>query len=161
MLEKQLKTALMQEALQEARAAADIGEIPIGAIVATRDGQIIGRGHNLREHTNDATTHAEILAIREANQHLGSWRLEDCVIFVSLEPCPMCAGAILNSRLAEVYFGAFDPKAGAMGSVLDLFSYPKFNHHPEVYPGLFQDQAAQMLKDFFRQIREQKKLAQK
>ena len=150
------KIAFMKEALKEAKSAYEAGEVPIGCVIVS-GGRIIGRGHNRREELQDATEHAEMIAIRQACQNLGSWRLVDCSLFITLEPCPMCSGAIINSRLAEVYYGAFDPKAGAAGSVIDLFKVEKFNHHPKVFGGLFKDQAAQMLKDFFREIRRKQK----
>ena len=137
--------------------AEEQGEVPIGAVVVDKDGNVIGEGYNRRELDEDATQHAEMIAIRQACKKLNSWRLVDCSLFITLEPCPMCSGAIINSRLAEVYYGAFDPKAGAAGSVIDLFKVEKFNHHPKIYGGLFRDQAAQMLKDFFREIRRKQK----
>lgn len=154
----------MQAALVEAKAAEAIGEVPIGCVVVV-DGKIVGRGHNLREHANDATLHAEMLAIQEANAALNSWRLENAQLFVTLEPCPMCAGAIINSRIKEVYYAAADPKAGAAGSVVNLLVGQKFNHQPQVVAaGLMQPAASAMLTNFFRGIRKRqkaKKLAQK
>ena len=147
----------MQAAFQEAAKAEAQNEVPIGAIVVDPNGEIIGRGYNRRELDQDATQHAEMIAIRQACDKLGTWRLIDCSLFITLEPCPMCAGAIINSRIKTVYFGALDPKAGAAGSVIDLFTVKKFNHHPKIYGGLFRDQAAQMLKDFFREIRRKQK----
>ncbi|KRL91218.1 cytidine-deoxycytidylate deaminase [Lactobacillus kalixensis DSM 16043] len=153
------KKKYMQLAFEEAKKAEKQDEVPIGAIIVDPDGNVIGRGYNRRELDQDSTQHAEIIAIREACQHLGTWRLIDCSLFVTLEPCPMCAGAIINSRVRTVYFGALDPKAGAAGSVVDLFAVEKFNHHPQVYRGLFREQASQMLKDFFREIRRKQKEA--
>lgn len=153
MFDKKDKEKYMQLAFAEAKKAEDQGEVPIGAIVVDKDGEVIGSGYNRRELDEDSTQHAEIIAIREACRNLGSWRLVDCSLFVTLEPCPMCSGAIINSRLAEVYYGAFDAKAGAAGSVVNLFEVEKFNHHPRVYGGLFKDQSAKMLKSFFREIR--------
>ena len=121
----------MREALKEAQKAYDQAEVPIGAVVVL-NGEIIGRGYNLREKEQDATLHAEIKAIRQANQHLGSWRLEDCELFVTLEPCPMCSGAMILARLKKVTFGAFDPKAGTAGTFMNLLQDERFNHQVEV-----------------------------
>ena len=157
MLTKEQKEKYMHLAFEQAKKAEEQGEVPIGAIVVDKDGNVIGEGYNRRELDEDATQHAEMIAIRQACKKLNSWRLVDCSLFITLEPCPMCSGAIINSRLAEVYYGAFDPKAGAAGSVIDLFKVEKFNHHPKIYGGLFKDQAAQMLKDFYREIRRKQK----
>lgn len=157
MLSKEDKEKFMKFAFAQAKKAEEQGEIPIGAIVVNPDGKVIGEGYNRRELDEDSTQHAEIIAIRQACKNLNSWRLINCYLFVTLEPCPMCAGAIINSRIKEVYYGAFDPKAGAAGSVVDLFKVEKFNHHPQVFGGLYQPQAAQMLKDFFRNIRKKQK----
>ena len=143
MLTKEQKEKYMHLAFEQAKKAEEQGEVPIGAVVVDKDGNVIGQGYNRRELDEDATQHAEMIAIRQACK--------------KLNPCPMCSGAIINSRLAEVYYGAFDPKAGAAGSVIDLFKVEKFNHHPKIYGGLFRDQAAQMLKDFFREIRRKQK----
>lgn len=159
MLSSADKKKYMEFAMTEAKKAETQNEVPIGAIVVDSDGNVIGRGYNRRELDQDATQHAEMLAIREACKKLGTWRLIDCSLFVTLEPCPMCAGAIINSRIKTVYFGALDPKAGAAGSVVNLFEVEKFNHHPQVIRGLFREQASQMLKDFFRKIRRAQKLA--
>ena len=153
------KKKYMELALEEANKALKQDEVPIGAIVIDPDGKVIGKGYNRRELDQDATQHAEMIAIREACKNIGLWRLIDCSLFVTLEPCPMCAGAIINSRIKDVYFGAMDPKAGACGSVVDLFSVEKFNHHPHVIRGLFQEKSSQMLKDFFREIRKKQKEA--
>ena len=155
------KKKYMELALEEANKALKQDEVPIGAIVVDPDGKVIGKGDNRRELDQDATQHAEMIAIREACKNIGLWRLIDCSLFVTLEPCPMCAGAIINSRIKDVYFGAMDPKAGACGSVVDLFSVEKFNHHPHVIRGLFQEKSSQMLKDFFREIRKKQKEAKK
>ncbi|KAI4310275.1 tRNA adenosine(34) deaminase TadA [Lactobacillus intestinalis] len=155
------KKKYMELALEEANKALKQDEVPIGAIVVDPDGKVIGKGYNRRELDQDATQHAEMIAIREACKNIGLWRLIDCSLFVTLEPCPMCAGAIINSRIKDVYFGAMDPKAGACGSVVDLFSVEKFNHHPHVIRGLFQEKSSQMLKDFFREIRKKQKEAKK
>lgn len=155
------KKKYMELALEEANKALKQDEVPIGAIVVDPDGKVIGKGYNRRELDQDATQHAEMIAIREACKNIGLWRLINCSLFVTLEPCPMCAGAIINSRIKDVYFGAMDPKAGACGSVVDLFSVEKFNHHPHVIRGLFQEKSSQMLKDFFREIRKKQKEAKK
>lgn len=155
------KKKYMELALEEANKALKQDEVPIGAIVVDPGGKVIGKGYNRRELDQDATQHAEMIAIREACKNIGLWRLIDCSLFVTLEPCPMCAGAIINSRIKDVYFGAMDPKAGACGSVVDLFSVEKFNHHPHVIRGLFQEKSSQMLKDFFREIRKKQKEAKK
>ena len=150
----------MDLALEEARAAGLIGEVPIGAVIV-HDGQVVGRGHNLREHSQDSTLHAEILAIQEACMTLGSWRLEDCDLYVTLEPCPMCAGAMINSRIRRCYYGAPDPKSGAAGTLVDLLSDQRFNHQVEVVAGLKQAEAAGLLQNFFRGIRAKRKAAKK
>lgn len=157
MYSKQEKEKYMSLAFNQAKIAEDQGEVPIGAIVVDPEGNVIGTGYNRRELDEDSTQHAEMIAIRQACAKLGSWRLVDCSLFVTLEPCPMCAGAIINSRIKAVYYGAFDPKAGAAGSVVDLFKVEKFNHHPQVFGGLYQPKASQMLKDFFRNIRKKQK----
>lgn len=157
MRSKEEKEKFMQLAFEQAEQAKSQGEVPIGAIVVDKEGKVIGAGYNRRELDEDATQHAELIAIRQACKNLDSWRLIDCSIFVTLEPCAMCAGAIINSRLTDVYYGAFDPKAGAAGSVVDIFKVEKFNHHPKVYGGLYQSKAAQMLKDFFKEIRKKQK----
>lgn len=160
-MEKELTSAqikyYMQQALFEAQNAEVIGEVPIGAIVVCH-GKIIGRGHNLREHGQDATLHAEMLAITEACETQHSWRLPDAQLFVTLEPCPMCSGAIINSRIAEVYYGAADPKAGTAGTLMNLLTDSRFNHQAKVVSGICEDEAAQLLHNFFKTIRKQRKL---
>ena len=148
------KIVFMKEALKEAKSAYEAGEVPIGCVIVS-GGRIIGRGHNRREELQDATEHAEMIAIREANRTLGSFRLENCALFVTLEPCPMCAGAIINSRIKRVVFGAYDPKAGSCGSINNLFSFP-YNHSPEVEGGFMQDECALLLKQFFVELRRTK-----
>ena len=143
--------ALMRQALEEAQKAFDEGEIPVGAVIA-RKGEVIARAHNLREQTGDPTAHAEMLVIRQAAQRLGGRRLNECTLYVTLEPCPMCAGAIVNARIPRVVYGAGDPKAGACGSVCSLFSMA-FNHHPQVESGVMEEEAAALLRDFFRELR--------
>ncbi len=141
----------MEAALCEAKKAALEGEIPVGAVIV-KDDEIIASAHNNRESTGDATGHAELLAIRKACESLGGWHLEKCTLYVTLEPCPMCMGAIINSRLGEVVFGAKDAKAGACGSVIDLRHYP-LNHKPVVNGGFMKDECASVLSDFFRDKR--------
>ena len=139
----------MSLALELAREAADAGEVPVGCVVVDKDGRVIGRGRNRREEIGDATAHAEVEAIRQACAELGDWRLDSCAIYVTLEPCPMCAGAIINSRIATVVFGARERLSGSCGSVIDLFS-EGYGHHPAVYPGVFGDDCAELLQSFFR-----------
>lgn len=141
----------MKEALLQARLAAAEGEIPVGAVVVRND-KVIATARNRREADQKATAHAELLAIEAACNTLGKWRLSDCELYVTLEPCPMCAGAILNARLGEVVFGAYDPKGGACGSVLNLFSY-EFNHHPDCYGGILESECKTLLNEFFKSLR--------
>ncbi|WP_283587405.1 tRNA adenosine(34) deaminase TadA [Limosilactobacillus viscerum] len=150
----------MREAIAEAQQAAVLNEVPIGAVVV-KDGQVIGRGHNMREHFQDVTYHAEMLAIMEACERLHSWRLEDCDLYVTLEPCIMCSGAIINARIANVYYGAPDPKAGAVDSLYHLLTDTRLNHQVNVTSGVLQEKCSQMLKNFFRAIRQRKKAARK
>ena len=142
---------LMGEALTLAREAAAEGEVPVGCVVV-RKGEIVGRGRNRREKFRNALCHAEIEAINEACRNLGGWRLWECTLYVTLEPCPMCAGAIVNARIPRVVYGASDAKCGACGSVCDLFSMD-FNHHPAVEKGLREEEAAVLLTEFFRDLR--------
>ena len=142
---------LMGAALAEAEKAAALGEVPVGAVVA-RHGEIVAAAHNTRETEKNAVHHAELLAIDAACRALGGWRLWECDLFVTLEPCPMCAGAILNSRIRRVVYGAADPKAGCCGSVTDLFALP-FNHHPAVERGLRAEEASALLAAFFARLR--------
>lgn len=145
---------LMRRALELAQEAAADGETPVGAVI-TRHSEIVSVGRNRREHGKNALYHAEIEAIDQACKALGGWRLWECELFVTLEPCPMCAGAIINARIRRVVFGAHDPKAGCCGSVVDLFALP-FNHRPKVEHGLLADESAALLKDFFAKLREKK-----
>ena len=142
---------LMGAALAEAEKAAALGEVPVGAVVA-RHGEIVAAAHNTRETEKNAVHHAELLAIDAACRALGGWRRWECDLFVTLEPCPMCAGAILNSRIRRVVYGAADPKAGCCGSVTDLFALP-FNHHPAVERGLRAEEASALLAAFFARLR--------
>ena len=155
-MELQEKEFFMREALKEAQKAYDQAEVPIGAVVVL-NGEIIGRGYNLREKEQDATLHAEIKAIRQANQHLGSWRLEDCELFVTLEPCPMCSGAMILARLKKVTFGAFDSKAGTAGTFMNLLQDERFNHQVEVEQGILEDECKEILQTFFKGLRERNK----
>ena len=143
----------MGYALREAQRAMDIGEVPIGCVIVS-DGQIVGKAHNQRELLQDPTAHAEILAITQAAAHFQSWRLDGAKLYVTLEPCAMCAGAIILARIAEVYFGAYDPKAGVCGSLMNLLEDSRFNHNPKLYPGLLADECGALLSGFFRRIRE-------
>jgi len=138
----------MRLAIREAERALEHDDVPVGAVIV-RDGEVAGIGHNERELRQDPTAHAELLAIREAARSLGSWRLLDCVLYVTLEPCAMCAGAIVLARLPRVIYAASDPKAGAAGSVLDILGEPRLNHRPEVAAGLLADVSASLLRDFF------------
>ena len=142
----------MAYALDLAKEAFDNEEVPVGCIITDKAGNIIGRGRNRREENSDATAHAESEAIREACSNLGDWRLDDCSMFVTLEPCPMCTGAIINSRIPTVVFGARDAVTGSCGSVIDLFS-ESYGHRPAVFPGVLQDESAALLKDFFKSKR--------
>ena len=143
----------MQVALREAEKALEEGESPVGALVVTEE-QVVGRGYNRVETLNDPTAHAEILAIGAAAEQLGSWRLPGCTLVVTLEPCTMCAGAIVLARLDRVVFGAYDPKAGACGSVLDVFSASALTHHPSVRGGVLGDECGAKMKEFFLGLRE-------
>ena len=145
----------MQKALELAREAALEGEVPVGCVIV-RNGEIVATGRNRRETAKTALCHAEIEAIGAACEKLGGWRLWDCTLYVTLEPCPMCAGAIVNARIPTVVFGASDDKCGACGSVCDLFSMD-FNHHPQVVKGVCQEEAAALLTDFFKDLREKLK----
>lgn len=146
----------MEQAIVEAKKAAALGEVPIGAVIVYDD-KIIGRAHNLRETSQNAVTHAELMAIQQACETIGSWRLEKTTLYVTLEPCPMCAGAILQSRVPRVVYGARDMKAGCVDSLYRLLNDARFNHECEVTEGILADQCGQLLTDFFRAIRERKK----
>lgn len=141
-------------ALEQARLAATEGEVPVGAVV-TRNGEVVSRGRNRRENGKNALYHAELEAIDEACKKLGGWRLWECEMYVTLEPCPMCAGAIVNARIKKVYFGARDDKNGAVCSVMNLFNYP-FTHKPEFEGGVLEKECAEVLSEFFRRLRESK-----
>ncbi|WP_309972262.1 tRNA adenosine(34) deaminase TadA [Aeromicrobium panaciterrae] len=143
----------MRQALDLAVTAADSDDVPVGAIVIDADGLVIGRGRNTRERDADPTGHAEIVAIREATEALGEWRLEGCTLVVTLEPCTMCAGAIVASRLERLVFGAFDEKAGAVGSLWDVVRDRRLNHRPEVVSGVLADESSTLLRQFFERHR--------
>lgn len=142
----------MDEALKEAKRAFILGEVPVGAVITFQE-KIIARGLNLREEKQDPTAHAEMIAIREASKVLGGWRLVGCKIYVTLEPCPMCAGAMVLSRLEELIYGASDPKAGAAGTIVDLVNHPSFNHRLQVRSGIREMESRNLLQDFFAQLR--------
>ena len=146
----------MKEALKEAKKAYEKLEIPVGCVIV-KDGKIIARGHNLKETKLDTTKHAEIIAIQKASKKMNSWRLIDCEMYVTLEPCSMCAGAIINSRIKKVYIGTMDKKTGACGSVLNLFEDYTFNHKVQVEVGILKDECEKVLKDFFKELRKMKK----
>jgi tRNA(adenine34) deaminase len=145
----------MRVALDEARAAGDEGEVPIGAVVVC-DGAIVARAHNRRENDRDPTAHAELLAIRASAASLGRWRLSDCTVYVTLEPCPMCAGLMHQARVARCVYAAPDPKAGALGTLYDLHDDIRLNHRFEVTSGVLESQSAELLRAFFRRLREDK-----
>lgn len=145
----------MQEAINEAMKAREIAEVPIGAVIVY-NGEIIARGHNLRETSQETLSHAELIAIREANEKIGSWRLEDCTLYVTLEPCPMCAGAIIQARIKRVVYGAPDPKAGCAGTLYNLLEDSRFNHQAELTTGVLQEECASLLTQFFKELRQRK-----
>lgn len=149
------KIFFMKKALKEAEKAYYKGEVPVGAVIV-KDGKIISRGHNLKEIKKDTTKHAEIIAIEKASKKIDAWRLEDCDIYVTMEPCPMCMGAIINSRIRKIYYGIPDLKAGACGSVIDLTTY-KFNHIPTYEKNVLGEESKELLQRFFRELRANKK----
>jgi tRNA(adenine34) deaminase len=150
----------MKEAIKEAKKAEGVFEVPIGAVVVI-EGKIISRAHNLRESKQSAVAHAEILAIEQACQLVGSWRLENASLYVTLEPCAMCSGAIILSRVKRVVYGAADPKGGCAGTFMNLLQDERFNHQSEVTSGVLEEECGQLLSDFFRQLREKRKIAKK
>ena len=143
----------MREALNQAYRALEYGEVPIGAVLV-KDNHIIAKGFNYRENSNDPTAHAEMRVISKGAELQGNWRLLDCTLYVTLEPCPMCAGAILNSRIKRLVFGAFDPKAGAAGTVVNLLEDARFNHQVEIISGVLEDYCKELLQSFFKNLRE-------
>lgn len=152
----EIKEKFMKEALKEAKKAYNKLEVPVGVVIV-KDNKIIARAHNVKEQKQDTTKHAEILAIQRASKKLGSWRLIDCEMYVTLEPCSMCAGALINSRIKTVYIGTLDPKTGACGSVLNLLKDYKFNHNVELETGILQQECEELLKKFFKELRQAKK----
>ena len=155
-----MKEKFMKEALKEAQKAFDIEEVPVGAIIV-KDGKIIARAHNIKETKKDATCHAEILAIQKACKKIGAWRLTDCEMYVTLEPCSMCAGALINSRIKKIYIGTDDNKTGACGSVLNLLEDYKFNHKIEIEKYILKEECEKILKKFFKFLRERNKSEKK
>ena len=150
-----MEEKFMQEALKEAKKAYDKLEVPVGCVIV-KDGKIISRGHNLKETKKDTTKHAEIIAIQKASKKLDSWRLLDCDMYVTLEPCSMCAGAIINSRIKKIYIGALDEKTGVAGSVFNLFEDYTFNHKVEIEKGILREECEKIIKEFFKELRKQK-----
>ena len=147
----------MKKALEEAKEAYNLKEVPIGAVIAKK-GKIVGLGHNEKETSLDTTNHAEIIAIKEASKNLKSWRLTDCTMYVTVEPCPMCAGAIVNSRVKELVIGTMDPKGGACGSLYNIVEDDNLNHIVEVRRGIMEKECSDIMKDFFKKLREGEKL---
>ena len=145
----------MKEALAEAKKAAAAGEVPVGAVIV-KDGEIVGRGHNETETAKDPTAHAEMIAIRQAAENLGGWRLTGCTMYVTTEPCSMCAGAIVWSRISRLFIGTMDPKSGACGSVFNIPQESRLNHFVEIETGLMQEECSSLMKDFFKKLRKRK-----
>ena len=145
----------MRQALSLARSAGSVNEVPVGAIIV-HENMIIGAAHNLRETLQDPIAHAEVLAIKQAAEHLGSWRLENCTLYVTLEPCPMCSGALWLSRIERCVYGCRDPKSGFLGSISNLMDQEKLNHHYEICSGVLEEECSDILRTFFRRIRERK-----
>ena len=142
----------MKEAIRLAKKAYRLGDVPIGCVIVYQD-KIIGRGYNRRKTDKNTLSHAEIIAIRKASKFIGDWRLEDCRLYVTLEPCQMCAGAIVQARIPEVYIGCMNPKAGCAGSILNILNMPEFNHQAAITTGILQDECSRMLTDFFKELR--------
>jgi tRNA(adenine34) deaminase len=159
-IERMQDEDFMREAIKEAEKAEELKEVPIGAVIVI-EGKVVARAHNLRESEQNAIAHAELLAIDQACKELRSWRLEDATLYVTLEPCPMCAGAIMLSRVKRVVYGAVDPKGGCAGTLMNLLGDERFNHQSEVISGVLEKECGQILSDFFRKIRERKKLEKK
>ena len=154
MTQEELDIFYMKQAISRAKAAAKVGEVPIGAVLV-KDGQVVSSGRNMRENKKNALLHAELVAIDRGCKTLGAWRLEDCTLYVTMEPCPMCAGAIINARVKRVVFGCYDKKAGVYGSVMNLQEYP-FNHYYNVTGGVMEKECAGLLSDFFAMLRKKK-----
>ncbi|MBT2739066.1 tRNA adenosine(34) deaminase TadA [Bacillus sp. ISL-7] len=159
-MERMQDEDFMREAIKEANKAEELNEVPIGAVIVI-EGKVVARAHNLRENEQNAIAHAELLAIDQACKELRSWRLEDATLYVTLEPCPMCAGAIMLSRVKRVVYGAVDPKGGCAGTLMNLLEDERFNHQSEVISGVLEKECGRILSDFFRKIRERKKLEKK
>lgn len=160
---KSIEEKYMKEALKQARKAYALGEVPIGCVIV-HDGKIIGRGYNRRNTDKNTLAHAEITAINKASKVIGDWRLEECTLYVTLEPCQMCAGAIVQARIPEVVMGCMNPKAGCAGSILNILEMPQFNHQVKVTRGILGEECSQMLKTFFEELRirnKQEKAARK
>ena len=151
-----MQEQFMKQALKEAKKAYNKKEIPVGAVIV-KNGEIRARGHNIKEMKNDCTKHAEIIAIQKASKKLDSWRLTDCEMYVTLEPCSMCAGALIQSRIKKIHIGCMDEKTGACGSVLNLLEDYKFNHKIEIEKGILKEECEKILKDFFKELRKTKK----
>lgn len=155
-LKQKTDEKFMKQALLQAKKAKEIGEVPIGCVIV-QDGKVIGRGYNRRNTDKSTLSHAEITAIRKASKKLNDWRLEECTLYVTLEPCQMCAGAIVQSRMKKVVIATMNPKAGCAGSVLNLLQMAAFNHQVEIEKGVLEEECSMMLSDFFRELREKKK----
>ena len=153
---KSVEEKYMKEALKQAKKAYALGEVPIGCVIV-HEGKIIGRGYNRRNTDKNTLAHAEITAINKASKVIGDWRLEECTLYVTLEPCPMCAGAIIQSRIKEVVYGATDPKGGCVGTCTNLFEVSEFNHHPIYRRGILESDCSDLLKHFFKKKRDMKK----
>lgn len=153
---KSIHEKYMSQALKQARKAYDLGEVPIGCVIV-HQGKIIGRGYNRRNTDKNTLAHAEITAINKASKRIGDWRLEECTIYVTLEPCQMCAGAIIQARIPEVVMGCMNPKAGCGGSVLNILEMPQFNHQAAVTRGILEQECSDLLKQFFTELRERNK----
>ena len=147
----------MKEAMKQAKKAYKLGEVPIGCVIV-HEGQIIGRGYNRRNTDKNTLAHAEITAINRASKVIGDWRLEDCTLYVTLEPCQMCAGAIVQARIPKVVMASMNPKAGCAGSILNILDMPQFNHQVELTTGVLEEECSQMMKSFFKELREKKKI---
>lgn len=153
---KSIQEKYMKEALKQAKKAYALGEVPIGCVIV-HEGKIIGRGYNRRNTDKNTLSHAEITAIRKASKVIGDWRLEECTLYVTLEPCQMCAGAIVQARIPEVVMGCMNPKAGCAGSILNILEMPEFNHQVAVTRGILEDECSEMLKTFFVELRKRNK----
>ena len=154
---KNIQEKYMKAALKQAKKALALGEVPIGCVIV-HEGKIIGRGYNRRNTDKNTLSHAEITAIKKASKYIGDWRLEECTIYITLEPCQMCAGAIIQARIPEVVMGCMNPKAGCGGSVLNILEMPQFNHQANVIRGVLEEECSQMLKTFFAGLRERNRL---